>query len=132
MTTQPPECLLVPESSKYAGKTMRSIRFDDGDLVMDIEGPSFGRAQVTFRSVLGFRVLDERELTEFWNTYSQPHGWLWEVKRGGWLELEATRRNFNLLELPTREFFVVDEYCVSVWSPEAPEFREAPTESTAA
>jgi hypothetical protein len=93
-------------------------------LVVDIDGEAFGHSQLIFRGALGFRVLDERELTEFWNTYSEPQGWLWEVKRGGWLELEATRSNFNILELPTREFLVVDDFCVSVWSPEPPAFVE--------
>jgi hypothetical protein len=110
---------------------MRGIRFDDGDLLIEIEGPAFGRARLVFRGALGFRVLDERELTEFWNAYSQPQGWLWEVRRGGWLELESTRENFNILELPVREFFVVDEFCVSVWSRDPPAFVDL-GESTAA
>jgi len=131
MTSLQPECVLVPESSRYVDKTISSVRFVDGDLLIDIEGEGFGRAQMTFRRALGFRVLDERELTEFWNTYSQPHGWLWEVRKGGWLDLEGMRSNFNPLELPTREFFVVDEFCVSVWSPEPPEFTEASSDSPA-
>jgi hypothetical protein len=132
MTSLQPECVLAPESSGYASKSIRSIRFANGDLVIDIEGEPFGRSQVTFRGALGFRVLDERELTEFWNTYSQPQGWLWEVKRGGWLDLETMRPNLNLLQFPAREFFVVDEFCVSVWSPEPPEFSELGSDSPAA
>jgi hypothetical protein len=69
---------------------VRDLRYS-GDLTIAIQGPGFSFAHVVFRQPIGFRVLDEADLTEYWNTYSEPRGWLWEVERGGWLELKRDR-----------------------------------------
>ncbi|MEV0708218.1 hypothetical protein [Nocardia aurea] len=89
-----PDCRLVAESSRYASKVVRDLRYDD-DLTIAVQGPHFSFAHVVFRQPMGFRVFDEADLTEYWNTYSEPHGWLWEVLRGGWLELERQRSTFG-------------------------------------
>ncbi|MGW4246314.1 hypothetical protein [Nocardia sp. NPDC004722] len=68
-----PECRLVPESKRYASKVVRDLRYD-GDLTIAIQGRGFSYANVVFRRPAGFRVLDEGDLTEYWNTYSQPNG----------------------------------------------------------
>ena len=46
---------------------------------------------VEFADVLGFRVLDERDLLEYWPVCSTPNGWLFEIASGGWLSQEVAR-----------------------------------------
>jgi len=48
---------------------------------------------VRFDDVRGFRVLDEGDLCEFWSD-CRPSGWLWEIEKGGWFDLESIRPGF--------------------------------------
>ncbi|BBI69588.1 hypothetical protein PKHYL_37790 [Psychrobacter sp. KH172YL61] len=48
---------------------------------------------VDFTDIIGFRVLDNGNLVEFWND-DCPNGWLWEVSDGGWFDLEKQREGF--------------------------------------
>ena len=124
MNDSKPKCVLIPESKQYAKTVIRTIRFDEPDLIVELQGPVFSYARIVFREVIGYRVIDEREITEFWNDYSEPNGWLWEVLDGGWLSLERSRVRFNPLQLALREFFVVDNYCVNVLCAEPPELHD--------
>jgi len=79
---------------------------------------------VQFWGPEGYRVLDERDLAEFWPTCSTPNGWLFEVQSGGWLEQEFERPGSMIAHLNRglREFFVAGmNSCVSVLSVNAPE-----------
>ena len=119
-----PCCSILSEAQRYSRKAVRSLRFNGTDLVVDIQGPGFAFAHVVFRNVVGFRVLDERDLCEFWPDYSEPQGWLWEVLSGGWIDLERRRPLFNSHEFcaPLREFLIVDDKCVSILCGQPPEF----------
>ncbi|WP_153555272.1 hypothetical protein [Roseimaritima sediminicola] len=117
-----PKCTLVPESKPYAKTVIRTVRFDEPDLIIELQGDDFSYLRLIFRNVVAFRVIDEREITEFWNAYSATSGWLWEVAEGGYLALERQRESFNVLGLSLREHFVVCNYCVSVLSCHSPEF----------
>jgi hypothetical protein len=123
-----PVCVPVPQAKRYARKAVRGMTFDGSTLMLDIQGEGFSYARLVFRDVIGFRVLDERDLGEFWNTYSEPNGWLWEVQSGGWLDLEETHpgRTFISHDMISdmREFFVVDDKCVSVLCRIAPELLD--------
>jgi hypothetical protein len=116
-----PHCSLVTESSRYARKVVRALRYDGTDLVVDIQGPGFSFARVVFRDPVGFRMLDELELSEFWNTYSEPAGWLWLVESGGWFDLESHRATFNPTGRRLREYLLVDDKCISVLCAEKPD-----------
>ncbi len=123
---KPPKCKVFPPSVRYLEKVIRSLQYDGETLVIDIQGQEFSFARVIFRKVIGFRVLDERDLCEFWNTYSEPTGWLYEVEEGGWLELESKRELFNspVFCPELKEYFLVDDKCVSVLSAEPPEILD--------
>lgn len=56
----------------------------------DIESPIY----VVFKNVIGFRVLDEGNLLEFWDKEARVPGWIWTVESGGWFELEKLRAGF--------------------------------------
>ena len=123
---KPPKCKVFPPSARYRDKVVRSIQFDGQTLVIDIQGEGFSFARVHFSNLIGFRVLDERELCEFWNTYSEPNGWLYEVEEGGWFELESTRKLFNWHghNSDLKEYFLVDDQCISVLTANPPEIRD--------
>lgn len=116
LTPARPICSIVPESLRYARKAIRGLMFEDERLTLNIEGDGFGSACLVFDGVVGFRVLDERDLAEFWNEQSEPNGWLWEVQSGGWCDLERARSTFSSAALFTdmREYLVVDDKCISV------------------
>lgn len=126
-----PVCDLVPDSKPYRRIAVRSVHLDGQTLIVSVQGERFVFAHVIFRDITGFRVLEEGALMEFWSNYSEPNGWLWEVKSGGWLDLERTREGHGgslaiclravNSAVPVREFFVVDEYCISVLCPHPPE-----------
>jgi hypothetical protein len=121
---RPPRCTVFPPSTRYPQVAVRSLRYDnDGRLTVEVQGPGFVFASVAFRRPIGFRVLDERDLCEFWDHYHVGNGWLYEVHEGGWQELESHRPLFNApLCFPgLREFLIVCDQCVSVMSVEAPE-----------
>ncbi len=97
------------------------IEYDCHMLTVDAESAS-SHIKVVFDSPMGFRVLDEGDLLEFWPTCSADNGWLYEITQGGWLSLEATRDGFLLAgQHDVREFFLAGENaCVSVLAVEAP------------
>ena len=120
---KPPQCTPYPPAARYARKVVRSIHYDGETLSVEIQGVGFAFARVVFRKPAGFRVLEERDLCEFWNTYSEPNGWLYEVEQGGWLELEAHRQFFSAPVFHTclREYLLVDNDCISVLTSHPPE-----------
>jgi len=111
-----PRCTQVPEAARYRRKAIRAIHYDGETLIAELQGEDFAYARVVFAAPVGFRVLDERDLAEFWPAYSEPHGWLYEVHEGGWLELERQRGGFSSPDLyaDLREYLLVDERCLSV------------------
>jgi hypothetical protein len=118
-----PRCKPYPPAARYRQKAVRSLWYDGDTLAVEIQGEGFAFARILFRRPAGFRVLDERDLCEFWNTYSEPNGWLYEVEEGGWLELETHRPLFCSPDVHARlrEFLLVDEMCISVLAVEPPE-----------
>jgi hypothetical protein len=111
-----PICKLYEPAARYRRKALRSLHYDCERLTLEVQGEGFAFARVVFRNPIGFRVLDEGDLCEFWNTYSEPNGWLYEVERGGWMELERNRLDFLTPQIREgmREFLVVDDKCVSI------------------
>ena len=63
---------------------------------------------VIFKNVIGFRLLDEGSLLEFWGK-GRANGWLWKVKSGGWFDLERSRKGFveGYIENESREEYLV-------------------------
>jgi len=51
---------------------------------------------LSFKTV-GFRVLDEGQLVEYWGKERAP-GWLWRMESGGWFDQESQRSGFLMGE----------------------------------
>jgi len=113
-------------SSPIGGKPyeITKIEYDCHILTVDAESGT-SRVKVVFENPMGFRVLDEGDLLEFWPTCSADNGWLYEITQGGWLPLEATRGGFLLADRnDVREFFMAGENdCVSVLAVEPPAIK---------
>jgi hypothetical protein len=119
----PPKCSLFPAAARFKRTTVRSIEYNGSSLVIRIKDEEANDFLVLFHRPVGFRVLDERDLCEFWEHYHEKNGWLYEVEQGGWLELERTRPHFNSHDVfkGLREFLLVDEMCISVLTDRPPE-----------
>jgi hypothetical protein len=121
-----PKCKVFEPSLRYVRKNVRGLSYDGKELTIAIEGENSECAQIVFHYPAGFRVLDERDLCEFWNSYSESNGWFYEVEQGGWMELESRRSLFNSPSWHENltEFLIVDNQCVSVFATRLPLIRD--------
>lgn len=122
MSTKP-QCVIVPESRRYPKKAIRHLEYEGKDLLVRFQGEKWVYTRLVFRSPVGIRILNESDVLEYWNEYSEPNGWLWEVLSGGWLDLERTRRTFNTIGRVLREYFIADEICVNVLCADPPKIE---------
>jgi len=62
---------------------------------------------VEFPHIIGFRVLDEGNLLEFWPDCSSANGRLFEILAGGWLAQESVRPGilFAPMKIKAQEYF---------------------------
>ena len=112
-----PICTIYEPSKIYGKITICNLLYDCSDLTIQIKSNNFIYAKLTFKDVIGFRVLDERDLCEFWADYNESNGWLYEVHKGGWIELETIRKSFTtplFFQNNLKEYFIVDDTCVSI------------------
>ena len=127
-----PKCKVLESSLRYKQKVVRALHYDSLSLSIDIQGERmFSFARVTFRKPIGFRVLDEMDLSEFWNNYGESNGWLYEVLEGGWMELETQRQGFSsqaIYKNELKEYLLVDYKCISVLSINPPEIEDFGTD----
>ena len=110
------------------GSDVLRIEYSLGNLMVYVEGltnePSFA---VEFEDVQGFRVLDERDLMEYWPICSTPNGWLFEITTGGWLAQEDERHGSCIKEMYSdiKEYLITGEDdCVSVLTRQEPVVRQ--------
>ena len=99
------------------------VSYDAGGLVVSVTSPHEGNTvSATFSEVIGFRVLDEGDLLEFWPTCAADYGWLFFVHEGGWFDQEMNRSGFLHDRVPgLNEYFIAGENeCISVLSGEPP------------
>ena len=101
---------------------VHKITFLDGDLQIEIHRCTEGQGQpcatVEFKSVIGYRVLDERDLLDFEPLHASRCTCVHEIHAGGWLDQEKQRPD-NYLDHgfydQPREWFISSwQYCVAV------------------
>ena len=83
---------------------------------------------LSVEGVRGFRVLAKGDLLEFW-TPDTARAWLFQVDRGGWMDLERTRGGFlSGLNDNYAEYLIAGiDACVSVLAADEPKvFVPAP------
>jgi hypothetical protein len=125
----PPKCKLYLPATRYKHIEMRSLRYDSEALAIEIQSEGFAFARVVFQHPIGFRILDERDLCEFWENYHEKNGWFYEVEQGGWRELESLRSHFCAPSLfpKLQEYLLVGDKCISVFATQLPEIHDLGT-----
>ncbi len=104
------------------------VRYDTKTLVVTVTSPSGAKAAaVTFTGVVGFRVLDEGDLLEFWPACAANNGWLFRIRANGWLDQEIARRGFvhDKASGLTEYFIAGQNDCISVLAGAPPELEES-------
>ena len=99
------------------------VEYDLHSLVIHIE-PEYDVKPiiVTFESSIGYRVLDEGNLLEFWDKFNLSNGWLFQIASGGWFDLESRRKGFvSQHHSDVQEYLIIGvNECVSVLAGEPP------------
>lgn len=93
--THPKSVAVATSVVSEATTEVASVYLGEGGLTIEMSSEHW-EATVVFPQSYGFRVLDEVDLTEFWSHCSLNQGWLFEVRSGGWKDLELTREHFFL------------------------------------
>ncbi len=105
---------------------LTAVRYDTRVLAVQLTSPGDGViASLEFEDVVGFRLLDEGNLLEFWPNCSSAHGWLFRIERGGWFDQELTRKGF-LHDKSTGicEYFVASQNdCINVLAGTPPRLK---------
>ncbi len=105
-----------------------AVRYDTDVLMVELKSPGDGVAvSIGFNEVIGFRVLDEGDLLEFWPHCSAANGWLFRIEQGGWFDQEMARPGFLHEKVPgLREYFLVGQNdCISVLTGAVPRVETA-------
>ena len=90
------------------------VIFNETGLRVRVE-PEDDGLTIAFDDLIGFRLLDEGDLLEFWGDTERLIGWVYEVKSGGWLELESSRSGFLSTDRGLLEYLVATQNtCLSV------------------
>ena len=109
----------VPNAKVFSSSSavsLSQVDYRPRQLSIHLERPDGGVVAV-FEGVLGYRVLDERDLGFLLNQYKVPGGWLYEVSGGGWRTQEEKRWGFISPQIfdEVVEYLVTSESeCVSV------------------
>lgn len=83
---------------------------------------------VAFTDPLGFRVLDERELTHYWPACSTQNGWLFQITANGWLATDTQTVPIAELFPHVQEYFIAGiNECVAVITCHPPSFHPGQT-----
>jgi len=84
---------------------------------------------VVFDDVIGFRVLDEGDLSFWWKDHDLRKGWLYCVESGGWFELESKRKDFisGDCDFYLEHLVVGLNECVSIISKSKPDLLQVKT-----
>ena len=104
-----------------------AVEYKFGSLRVHVTDISSNRTVIAlFEDVQAFRVLDERDLQEFWPACSSATGGVFEVNDGGWLSQERQRPGSMLahIHLQLKEYLVTGQNeCVNVLATEVPVVR---------
>jgi hypothetical protein len=102
----------------------------DAKTVVEVRSGESGRkCKVQFEADEGVRILDEINLASFWIETPADvlkSTWLFEVRAGGWFDLERTRQDFYMQhEAPITEYLIASlQFCVSILARRPPVFVE--------
>ena len=117
---------VVPESAGITSAEIERIEYEPNWLHVQIT-PKPDAFTVCFEIVAGFRMLDERDLTDVWSDANyDPNASVYRVVSGGWLGLEKTRPSFlsQFMGEVTEYLITSGNECISVLAESEPEFSK--------
>jgi hypothetical protein len=101
-----------------------TVEYRLGSLRVHVTDPTSSQTVTAhFEDVQAFRVLDERDLQEFWPACSSATGGIFEINGGGWLSQETLRPGSMLAQMhpQLKEYLVTGQNeCVNVLANVAP------------
>ena len=107
------------------GSEVVRVEYGLGELQATVHDPDTKTDFVVgFSDVIAFRVLDERDMMDYWPVCSMPNGWLFEINSNGWLAYES---NCLIVAMhpKAKEYLVTGEDdCLNVISLKAPRVSE--------
>jgi len=119
---------VIGESKGATSDELENITYVPTTLRIQVT-PEPNAFTVTFDEVIGFRMLDERDLTDVWSDPDyDPDASVYKVMSGGWLELEKSRSAFlvDFVADDVQEFLVTSgSECVNVLVRTPPKFSHA-------
>lgn len=107
--------------------TLINLNYESGRLQLSLAFPELSSPVCLSFISEGFRVLDERELLDYWDPKTRAQGWLWKIESGGWFEQECQRIGFmmgiyaQMGNRPDEYLILGQDDCISVLSERAPE-----------
>ncbi len=79
----------IPNAPDIVGNTeIVGLNYDLYNLTIGLADEDRNSILVVFQKVHGFRLLDERDLQEFWPVCSKSVGWALRIIKGGWCDHE--------------------------------------------
>jgi len=125
----------LPTPLRFAGPTtVGRVEYNNGHVAIEVVGGDDAneeRVLVRFDSVEALRVMDERDLLEYWPACSGSD-WLFEVHSGGWLTQESQRSTNSIPDFyhDLKEYLIGGQCeCVSVLSAHPPTIEILRSES---
>lgn len=118
---------VVAQSAGITSAELLSIEYEPNWLRIQIT-PEPEAFTVYFEVVAGFRMLDERDLTDIWSDSDfDPKASVYRVVSGGWLGLEKSRPSFlsDFMGDVTEYLITSGNECVSVLAETKPEFLKS-------
>jgi hypothetical protein len=101
-----------------------AVEYRFGSLRVHVTDTTSNRTvSMLFEDVQAFRVLDERDLQEFWPACSSATGGIFEINCGGWLSQESQRPGSMLVHMhpQLKEYLVTGQNeCINVLATAAP------------
>ena len=107
------------------GAEVVGVNYDLYNLTIGLSDEEKNSILVVFQGPVGFRVMEEGDLLEYWPSCSSPNGWAFRIVEGGWLEQEKEREGFlaGQTKKGMKEYlFAGVSECVSVLSEDEPHF----------
>jgi hypothetical protein len=91
---------------------IRNISYHPDSLTVDLQGEVFQFFKFTFEDVSGFRVLDEKEYSEYWDHPNYENHLIYEISPSGWFSEDQYE--------DMREFLICSSICVNVLAADIP------------
>ncbi len=115
---------LHPTQPFLGGTEIVRVNYALGKLAIYVRGMAREPGvAVEFLDVNGFRMLDERDMSNYWPTCSTENGWLFEIFSGGWISQEDERTGgaFKACNHRAREFLITGaDDCMTVLCSDTP------------